>query len=66
MLAGDFNVVDPELREYSAPGAGIDHILVRGATPDSVESWPLERRVQNGVVLSDHPVVEARLRVGAA
>ena len=66
VLAGDFNVVDPELREYSAPGAGIDHILVRGATPDSVESWPLERRVQNGVVLSDHPVVEARLRVAAA
>jgi len=39
---------------------------VRGAVPDSVAPWPLERRVQNGVVLSDHPVVEARLRIGGA
>ena len=31
-----------------------------------VVAWPRERRVQNGVVLSDHPVVEARVEVGAA
>jgi endonuclease/exonuclease/phosphatase family metal-dependent hydrolase len=66
VLAGDFNVSDPQLGAYSAPGAGIDHVLVRGAAPDSVLSWPLEQRMQNGVVLSDHPVVEARLRVGEA
>ena len=66
VLAGDFNVVDPQLRAYSAPSDGIDHVLVRGAVPDSVAPWPLERRVQNGVVLSDHPVVEARLRIGGA
>jgi len=66
VLAGDFNVADPQLGEYSAPGDGIDHVLVRGAATDSVVSWPRERRVQNGVVLSDHPVVEARLRIGAA
>jgi hypothetical protein len=66
VLAGDFNVVDPQLAGYSAPGSGIDHVLVRGAPPESVAAWPLERRVQNDVVLSDHAVVEARLRVGAA
>jgi endonuclease/exonuclease/phosphatase family metal-dependent hydrolase len=66
VLAGDFNVVDPQLSAYSAPCSGIDHVLVRGAEPESVAPWPLERRVQNGVVLSDHPVVEARLRIGDA
>jgi endonuclease/exonuclease/phosphatase family metal-dependent hydrolase len=66
VLAGDFNVSDPQLSAYSTPSGGIDHVLVRGAQPDSVAPWPLERRVQNGVVLSDHPVVEARLRIGDA
>ena len=64
VLAGDFNVADPRLDAYSATGTGIDHVLVRGAAPDEVVAWPRERRVQNGVVLSDHPVVEARLRIG--
>ncbi|HSC92725.1 MAG TPA: endonuclease/exonuclease/phosphatase family protein [Gaiellaceae bacterium] len=66
VLAGDFNVADPQLGEYSAPGGGIDHVLVRDAATHSVVSWARERRVQNGIVLSDHPVVEARLRIGAA
>ena len=56
----------PLLDGYSDPGEGIDHVLVRGARPLSVAAWPHERRVQNGVVLSDHPVVEARLRIGGA
>jgi hypothetical protein len=29
----------------------------------SVASWPQDRRSQNGVVLSDHPVVEATIEV---
>jgi hypothetical protein len=36
---------------------------VRGADVTSVGAWPLERRRQNGVVLSDHPVVEATVEV---
>ena len=66
VLAGDCNVGDPLLDGYSGPGEGIDHLLVKGARPLSVDTWPQERRVQNGVVLSDHPVVEARLRIGEA
>jgi endonuclease/exonuclease/phosphatase family metal-dependent hydrolase len=65
VLAGDFNVGDPLLTAYSPPGAGIDHVLVRGAAA-SVVSWPPERRRQNGVVLSDHPVVEAQVEVETA
>lgn len=65
VLAGDFNVRDPRLEAYSAPGEGIDHVLVRGARIGPVVAWPRERRMQNGVVLSDHPVVEARIEVGA-
>ena len=44
VLAGDFNVVDPGLAAYSAPGDGIDHVLVRGARVGSVVAWPGERR----------------------
>ena len=67
VLAGDFNVLDPRARTaYSAPRDGIDHVLVRGARVESVVAWPRERRVQDGVVLSDHPVVEARIETEAA
>ena len=66
VLAGDFNVSDPGFAGYSPPGEGIDHVLVRGARAVSLETWPRERRVQNGAVLSDHPVVEARIEFGAA
>ncbi len=66
VLAGDFNVVDPQLAAYSAPGDGIDHVLVRGARVVSAVAWPRERRMQNGVVLSDHPVVEARIETMTA
>jgi endonuclease/exonuclease/phosphatase family metal-dependent hydrolase len=66
VLAGDFNVHDPRLEGYTAAVEGlIDHVLARGAG-SQVAVWPLERRLQNGVVLSDHPVVEARLRIGEA
>jgi endonuclease/exonuclease/phosphatase family metal-dependent hydrolase len=66
VLAGDFNVAEPELAGYSPPTGGIDHVLVRGASPRSVVPWPPERRLQNDVVLSDHPVVEAQIEIEAA
>lgn len=58
VLAGDFNLRNPVLPGYSAPGPGIDHVLVRGARAGALVTWPRERRVQNGVVLSDHAPVE--------
>jgi endonuclease/exonuclease/phosphatase family metal-dependent hydrolase len=64
VLAGDFNVADPSIGGYSGPAGGIDHILVRGGRVVRVLEWPRERRMQNGVVLSDHPVLEATLEVG--
>jgi endonuclease/exonuclease/phosphatase family metal-dependent hydrolase len=64
VLAGDFNVRNPLLAAYSQPVDGIDHVLVRGAAAMSVVAWPLEQRRENRVVLSDHPVVEARIEVG--
>ena len=64
VLAGDFNVADPGLATYSPTRGGIDHVLARGARVVSLATWPREQRMQNGVVLSDHPVVEARVEVG--
>jgi len=61
VLAGDFNVRDPALDAYTGRRDGIDQILVRGANIGPVLAWPRERRMQNGVVLSDHPVVEVRI-----
>lgn len=58
VIAGDFNFRSPALPGYSPGGPGIDHVLVRGASAGPVVVWPLERRMQNGVVLSDHPPVE--------
>jgi endonuclease/exonuclease/phosphatase family metal-dependent hydrolase len=66
VLAGDFNVGDPELDAYTAPRGGIDHVLVRGARVTDARAWPRERRIRDGVVLSDHPVVEARIETVAA
>jgi endonuclease/exonuclease/phosphatase family metal-dependent hydrolase len=64
VLAGDFNVRAQHLRElqgWSARGPGIDHVLVRGLTASPLSTWPLERRSQNGVVLSDHAPVEVTI-----
>jgi endonuclease/exonuclease/phosphatase family metal-dependent hydrolase len=58
VLAGDFNVGDPQLAGFSAPAGGIDHVLVRGAQPLSVSVWPVERRTVDGIVLSDHAPAE--------
>lgn len=64
VLAGDFNVGDPRLEGFGPGTGGIDHVLVRGALDVSIVVWPRTRREQNGVVLSDHPVVEAHVEVG--
>jgi endonuclease/exonuclease/phosphatase family metal-dependent hydrolase len=64
ILAGDTNLVAPVAEGFSPPlGGSIDQILVRGL--DLVEAptaWPLERRVVDGRVLSDHAPVEAVIR----
>lgn len=56
ILAGDFN-----LRDSALPGPAIDHVVVSGAEVAPLEVWPIARRMQNGVVLSDHAPVEIRV-----
>ncbi len=58
VLAGDLNVHPPQWEGWSEPGEGIDQVLVRGAAAGRLAVWPPERRVHNGVVLSDHAPVE--------
>jgi endonuclease/exonuclease/phosphatase family metal-dependent hydrolase len=60
VVAGDFNA-SLALRGFSAPHGGIDDIFVRGGDPSPLAVWPLERRRQNGVVLSDHAPIELTL-----
>ena len=61
ILAGDANLVSPAADGFSPPLAGsIDQILVRGLElREGPRAWPLERRVVDGRVLSDHAPVEA-------
>jgi endonuclease/exonuclease/phosphatase family metal-dependent hydrolase len=61
IVAGDANLVSPVADGFSRPLAGsIDQILVRGLElRDGPSAWPLERRVVDGRVLSDHAPVEA-------
>jgi endonuclease/exonuclease/phosphatase family metal-dependent hydrolase len=71
VLAGDFNVrasrswTLAELTDrkwgFSAPGPGIDHVLVRGAAAGPVEPWDDERRRRDGRLLSDHAPVELQI-----
>lgn len=68
VLAGDFNISGERsvtLRElsgpewgFSAPGEGIDHVLVRGAAAGEPVRWPIARRQVDGVVVSDHAPVD--------
>ena len=70
-LCGDFNVTRERSRTltdlggpewgFSTAGAGIDHVLVRGAPAGAVETWPAERRRLDGRLLSDHAPVEVRI-----
>ena len=57
VLAGDFNA-SLALPGFSPPHGGIDDILVRGLEATPLQVWPVERRRQNGIVLSDHAPVE--------
>ena len=61
IVAGDANLVAPVAEGFSPPlGGSIDQILVRGLDlVDGPSAWPLERRVVDGRVLSDHAPVEA-------
>jgi endonuclease/exonuclease/phosphatase family metal-dependent hydrolase len=43
---------------FSAPGPGIDLVIVRGAAVRAVTVWPDERRRLDGQLLSDHAPVE--------
>lgn len=64
VLAGDFNTREPlglEKWGFSAPGPGIDHVLVRGADSTPEEAWPEERRRIVGLLVSDHAPVEVRI-----
>ena len=63
VIAGDFNAMAAHwvLDDYSEPGPGIDHIAVRGAESSAIEVWPDERRLRNGMLLSDHPPIELEL-----
>jgi endonuclease/exonuclease/phosphatase family metal-dependent hydrolase len=69
ILGGDFNVTtfsSPTLRElagpewgFSAPGPGLDHVLMRGLTVvEGERHWPDERRRHGTGLLSDHAPVE--------
>jgi endonuclease/exonuclease/phosphatase family metal-dependent hydrolase len=69
VFGGDFNLLAASgairsLREQglSAPGRGVDHVLVRGAVTTPPERWPDERRTIDGVLLSDHAPVEVQVQ----
>ena len=71
VLAGDFNVRSGRswtLAELARPewgfgggGPRIDHVLARGAPVTASERWPDERRRRDGLLLSDHGPVDARV-----
>lgn len=71
ILAGDFNVkadgswtmrdlTAPEWG-FAGPGPWVDHVLARSAPTSGTERWPDERRRRDGLLLSDHAPVEARI-----
>jgi endonuclease/exonuclease/phosphatase family metal-dependent hydrolase len=69
VLAGDFNLIRersatlPELGTwgFSKPISWIDQVLVRGARSRPAHSWPDERRLVDGRLLSDHAPVEVTI-----
>jgi endonuclease/exonuclease/phosphatase family metal-dependent hydrolase len=71
VLAGDFNARAARSRSladltgpewgFSAPGPGIDHVLVRGAQAGPVRRWPDEQRLHDDRLLSDHAPVEVEI-----
>ncbi|HZT91104.1 MAG TPA: endonuclease/exonuclease/phosphatase family protein [Gaiellaceae bacterium] len=72
VLAGDFNLRSSSgaLQAlassdwgFSAPGPGIDHILVRGARVSELRVWSDEERAHGLALLSDHAPVELELEL---
>ena len=71
VLAGDFNVtalqsstlelLQHEDWGFSAPGPGIDHVLVRGAGASPILRWDDARRTHGDRLLSDHAPVEVEI-----
>jgi endonuclease/exonuclease/phosphatase family metal-dependent hydrolase len=63
VVAGDFNCDASQigLDDYSDPGPGIDHIVVRGAVPSPLRIWRDDLRRRHGLLLSDHAPVELAL-----
>jgi len=61
VLAGDLNLRPPyALEGFSEPLAGsIDQVLVHGMPSTPPVAWPVERRLVDGRLLSDHAPVEA-------
>jgi endonuclease/exonuclease/phosphatase family metal-dependent hydrolase len=57
VLAGDFNA-SLTIPGFSEPHGGIDDVLLRGVHGSGLLVWPVERRRQNDIVLSDHAPVE--------
>jgi endonuclease/exonuclease/phosphatase family metal-dependent hydrolase len=72
VFAGDFNIEPSRSRTlaelerpewgFSAPGRGIDHVLVRGAVASKPRRWAPAQRTFAGRVLSDHAPVEVRVQ----
>ncbi|HEX3806426.1 MAG TPA: endonuclease/exonuclease/phosphatase family protein [Gaiellaceae bacterium] len=70
VLAGDFNLTESSNAVealnssewgFSAPGPGIDQILVRGCDVSPLRVWLPEQRTRDGRLLSDHAPVELDL-----
>jgi endonuclease/exonuclease/phosphatase family metal-dependent hydrolase len=58
ILVGDVNHEHPSLAGYENGAAGLDHILVANAAVAALVTWPTERRVRDGRLLSDHAPIE--------
>ena len=63
VFGGDLNLHGDALgsfadADFSVPGPGVDHVLVRGAETSPPHRWPRERRRLGGVLLSDHAPLE--------
>ncbi len=64
VLGGDFNVeqhAGAARPGYSDPGPYIDHLLVSGAEPSALHTWPDERRRRDDILLSDHTPIELEI-----
>ena len=69
VIAGDFNCFPKRSKTipwlvrqgFSKPAPAVDHVLVRGAPPSPPDRWEPDRRRLNGLLLSDHAPVDARI-----